>query len=273
MDAPGNATRDVALVQYDIAWEDKPSNHQRVEERLVDSDLSPGTLVVLPELGDTGFSSDLDRICNDGGLSVAWAQRMAEKHGWILQIGHAEQAPDGRGRNCATLVLPDGRIGTYQKMHLISLLKEDRSYDPGNHLLIADIGDGLRLSPLICYDLRFPELFRLAEHRGANLLSVMACWPVERIDAWRQLLIARAIENQSWVLGCNRVGDDPNLSYGGTSIIVAPDGTVLAEADRTEEVILKATLDLESGMAFRTRFAFTAEKRVELLGSAAVIEM
>ena len=198
---------------------------------------------------------------------------MAQDHGWILQFGHAEQAPDGRGRNCATIVLPDGRVGTYQKMHLISLLHEDRTYDPGHHILIAELSKGLNLSPFICYDLRFPEVFRLAEHQGANILGVIACWPRERIEAWRQLLISRAIENQCWVLGCNRVGDDPNLSYGGTSMVIGPDGTVLAQADGTEAVVLKATLDIESGMRFRERFPFAGEKRPELLGSTDLIRI
>lgn len=268
-----NRTLDVALVQYDIAWEDKPTNHQRIEERLLASGVSSGTVVVLPELGDSGLSINLERISNDGGLSLAWAQRMAENHGWILVIGHAEQAPDERGRNCATLVFPDGRVGTYQKMHLISLLHEDKTYDPGNHILLASVGEGLTLSPTICYDLRFPEIYSLAAYRGANIFTVSACWPMERIEAWRQLLISRAIENQSWVLACNRVGDDPNLSYGGTSMIIGPDGTVLAEADQKEEIILKATLDIEYGIRFRTRFPFTREKRIDLIGSADVIEI
>ena len=273
MGATNTRTLDVALVQYDISWEDKVANHARIEARLLAADVPSGALVLIPELGDTGFSNELDKICNDGGLSIAWAKRMAEDHGWILQIGHAEQAPDGRGRNCATLIFPDGRIGSYQKMHLISLLGEDRVYDPGNHILIADMPGDLKISPLICYDLRFPELFRLAQRHGANVLAVSACWPVARIDAWRQLLIARAIENQSWVLGCNRVGDDPNLSYGGTSMIIGPDGVVLAEADQTEEIVLKATLDIESGTRFCNRFPFTSEKRVELLGSTDVIRI
>ena len=273
MGTPNTTTLDVALVQYDIEWEKKPANHARIEEKLLAAKVPSGSLVLIPELGDTGFSFDLDTICNDGGQTLSWARRMAETHGWTLQIGHAEQAPDGRGRNCATVVCPDGRMGTYQKMHLISLLGEDRSYDPGHHILLADLRNGLTLSPSICYDLRFPELFRISEHQGANLFGVIACWPVERIDAWRQLLISRAIENQSWVLGCNRAGKDPNLSYGGTSIIISPDGTVLAEADRNEEVVLKATLEIDAGVRFRDRFPFTSEKRLDLLGSADVIRI
>ena len=273
MGAPQATTLDVALVQYDIAWERKTDNHERIERMLLDAGVSSGALVLIPELGDTGFSSNLEQICNDGGLTLAWARRMAEDHGWILEVGHAEQAPDGRGRNCATIVHPDGRIGTYQKMHLISVLHEDRTYDPGRHVLIAELANGVNLSPFICYDLRFPELFRLSQDLGANLLTVIACWPTERIDAWRQLLIARAIENQSWVLGCNRTGTDPNLSFGGTSMVIAPDGTVLAEAGRTEEVVLKAILNIETGMEFKTRFPFTGEKRPELLGSVEVVRI
>ena len=93
----------VALLQYDIAWEDKSSNHERMEAMLSEAGLGPDTYILLPELSDTGFSMNLDTIAADGGRSVAWARDMAREHGWTIQIGHAERDPAGKGRNCATI--------------------------------------------------------------------------------------------------------------------------------------------------------------------------
>ena len=261
---------EVAVVQYDIAWEDKPRNHARIEEMLVEADVPSGAFVVLPELGDTGFSHDLDAVTAPEHDSVAWASELARRHGWIIQAGHAERLENGMGRNCATIIRPDGPPVSYGKIHPISILGESKVYEGGDSVLVADIGP-LLISPLICYDLRFPELFRIATHEGAELFTVAACWPVERIAHWRTLLIARAIEGQAWVLGCNRVGDDPNLTYGGTSIIIAPDGEVLAEADQREERVLRATLDLAAGAKFRERFPVLADAKRNLLGSIRVV--
>lgn len=261
---------DVALVQYDIAWEDKPTNHHRIETMLCEAAVPAGAFVLLPELGDTGFSHDVAAITQPEADSVAWAQTMAKTHGWTLQIGHATPLEGGRGRNCATIVRPDGTMASYAKVHPISVLKEHRAYDAGDSLLLADIGP-ITAAPLLCYDLRFPELFRLATHEGAQLFSLGACWPVERIAHWRALLIARAIEGQAWVMGCNRVGNDPNLSYGGTSIIIAPDGTVLAEADQKEECVLRATLSIADGAKFRERFPVLNDARRTLLGTIEIV--
>jgi predicted amidohydrolase len=261
---------EVALVQYDIAWEDKAVNHARIEAMLHEADVPGGTFVLLPELGDTGFSTDLDAITGAEHDSIAWATDLARRRDLFIQVGHAVRAEDGMGLNCATIVRPDATTGTYAKVHPMSLLGETRSFRGGDSLLLADIGP-LCVAPKICYDLRFPELFRISALEGAQLFSIGACWPVERIDHWRALLVARALEGQAWVMGCNRVGDDPNLSYGGTSMIIAPDGTVLAEADRQEEIVLRATLDIPMGARFREQFPVLQDTRRDLLGSIEIV--
>ena len=261
---------EVALVQYDIAWEDKATNHARIEAMLDEADMPGGTFVLLPELGDTGFSIDLEAITHEEHDSVAWALELAKRRDLVIQVGHALRAEDGMGLNCATIVRPDGSTATYAKVHPMTLLGEDRSFRGGNSILLADIGS-LCVAPQICFDLRFPELSRIAALEGAQLFSIGACWPVERIAHWRALLIARALEDQVWVLGCNRVGDDPNLSYGGTSMIIGPDGTILAEADKEEETVLRATLDLPAGAKFREQFPVLKDARRDLLGSIEIL--
>ena len=254
---------EIALVQYDIAWHDKAANHARIEAMLTEAEVPSGAFVLLPELGDTGFSSNLEAVTRED--SVAWARDLAMNRGWTIQVGHARRADDDFGRNCATIVRPDGTVaGSYEKVFPMTLLGEARTYRGGDKLLLCDIGP-VTVAPFICYDLRFPELWRLAALEGAELLSIGASWPVQRSQHWRHLLVARAIECQAWVIGCNRTGSDPKLDYDGSSMIVAPDGSVLAEAG-SEEVVLRATLDLEGGRRFRERHPFLADARRDLLG-------
>jgi len=263
----------VALIQFDIAWEDKPANHRRIEELLDEAALPAGTFVLLPELTDTGFSFDLDRIVD--GTTVPWARDLARRRGVWLQVGDATRGPDGRGRNCATIITPDGTVvGRYEKVHPFSFGGELDSFSGGDHLLIGQCDD-VQVCPLICYDLRFPELWRAAakpydEGPPAELFTIGASWPDARQSHWRTLLIARAIENQAYVLGVNRIGVDPSLSYAGGSIIISPTGGVLAEADDGPAVI-EADLDIEELRGWRSRFPALADVRPELLGRIKIV--
>jgi predicted amidohydrolase len=254
----------VAAVQLDIVWEDKPANHRTIEGMLAAAALPAGSLVLLPELGDTGFSFNLEAIAD--GRSVAWAQGLAAALGVYVQVGHARRGPGGRGRNTATIVSPHGTIlGAYEKVHPFSYGREASYYDGGGHLLLARCGPALA-APMICYDLRFPELWRLAALAGAEVFTIGASWPRERQHHWRSLLVARAIENQSFVVAANRVGCDPHLAYAGGSIVLSPRGEVLAEADERSQV-LTATLDLAALRAFRAEFPALADVHRDLLGS------
>jgi predicted amidohydrolase len=262
------AAMEIALVQYDIAWEDKPANHDRIEAMLEEAEVPPGAFVLLPELGDTGFSMDIEAVTARD--SIEWALELSARRGWTLQIGHAERHADGLGRNCATIVRPDGVVSaSYRKIFPMTILGEHRCYGSGEELVLADIGPAV-VAPLICYDLRFPELWRIAALEGATVFAIGASWPAERVAHWRHLLVSRAMECQAWVLGCNRVGQDPNLSYSGSSMVVAPDGTVVAEAG-SEAMVLRASLDFESSRQFRERFPVLKDARRELLGALKII--
>ena len=256
-----------AAVQFDIVWEDKPANHQKIDLLLDDADIQPGTFVVLPELSDTGFSFNLDTIVDD--LTLPWAQKTAAERNIFLQVGYAIRSDDGRGRNCATIVAPDGSLlGTYQKVFPFSFGKtrEIDYYTGGEILLIEKIKEDANVCPLICYDLRFPELYRLATQAGTEVFTIGANFPAARKEHWRTLNIARSIENQAFVIACNRIGDDPSLSFAGGSMIISPLGEIIAEADESE-CIIQAELDLDELRAWRTRFPTLNDIKPELLGT------
>lgn len=255
-----------AAVQFDIVWEDKPANHAIIERMLREAKpaIASGTFVLLPELGDTGFSMNLDRIVDDSSLK--WAASLAKQLGIFVQHGFAKRGPDGKGRNCAAIIAPDGSvIGEYQKLHPFSYGKESQHYSGGDHLVIARCGDSI-VSPMICYDLRFPELWRHAALAGAEVFTIGASWPAARQHHWRTLHIARAIENQAYIVAVNRTGSDPHLQYVGGSLIVSPKGDVLAEAAE-KPTVLQGELDLNAMRRWREEFPALRDVHRELLGS------
>lgn len=278
-----------ACVQLDIVWEDKAANHAIIE-RMLDGArpaIEPGAFVLIPELGDTGFSMNLDRIVDD--RSLAWAISLARRRGIFVQHGFARLAAAGplqargdreaasgkaKGRNCAVIVSPSGDIlADYEKVHPFTFGREAEQYSGGDHLSLAHCAEAT-VCPLICYDLRFPELWRLAAisapHPAAEVFAIGASWPAPRQHHWRSLCIARAIENQAFVVACNRCGRDPHLPYSGGSLIVSPKGDILAEA-ADEPMILQADLDLAALRAWRSEFPALRDAHRELLGRARVI--
>ncbi len=242
----------VHLVQFDIAWEDKPTNWGKVESMLQDAAVEAGGVIVLPELGDVGFSMDINQTADD--RSQAWAASLANQTGCWVVHGWAQHSDTGTCENVAGVLTPNGTLqGVATKLHPFSLIEGGESYQAGNTLKIFRDIAGTNLCPLICYDLRFPEVFRAASLAGADCFVVMANWPAVRLEHWRTLAIARAIENQTAVIACNRTGTDPNFTYGGGSLVVAADGQVLAEAGE-ESTILTAEIDFQAQLAWRGAF-------------------
>ncbi|UCD76869.1 MAG: hypothetical protein JSV91_08055 [Phycisphaerales bacterium] len=258
----------IALIQFDIVWEDKQANHRIIEGMVDDADIAPGTFVLLPELSDTGFSLDVKKIADE--MSTAWAADLARSRGIWLQTGYAVRGPGGKGRNCATLFAPSGEtIGTYEKVHPFSYGRELDHYGSGDHLTLRrleEIPGRPTVCPLICYDLRFAELWRLGVLAGAEVFTIGANWPDPRQQHWRTLLIARAIENLAYVVAVNRTGSDPHLRYVGGSMIISPRGEVLAEAGE-EPAVLRAVVDLEALRKWRDEFGALADIHRDLLGS------
>jgi len=266
-----------AAVQLDIVWEDKRANHAIIERMLDDARpaIEPGSFVLVPELGDTGFSMNLEGIIDD--RSLEWAVSVAQRRGIYIQHGfaRAHPGPPGvpSGRNCAVIVSPDRDIlADYEKVHPFTFGREAEHFSGGDHLALAACA-GLLVSPLICYDLRFPELWRLAalHARSAQVFTIGASWPAARQQHWRSLCIARAIENQACVIACNRCGRDPHLAYAGGSIMVSPTGEILAEA-ADQPCVLQAEIDPKAIDAWRTTFPALRDAHRELLGRMRVDE-
>lgn len=253
-----------AAVQFDITWEDKAANHARIERMLDEAAIAPGTFVLLPELGDTGFSFNLKTIVDD--RSMQWAKQCAKQRNIWLQHGFAEIGPDGKGRNCAAVITPQGDVaGVYRKVHPFTFSREAEHYGGGNELIIREC-ETATVCPQICYDLRFPELWRLGAMSGAEVYTIGASWPAARQAHWRALLIARAIENQAYVVAVNRCGEDPFIKYAGGSIIISPQGEVLTECD-DQPGVLHAELDMPGLHGWREKFPALRDIHRDLLGS------
>ncbi len=244
----------VVCVQFDIAWEDRAANFAKARSLLQSARVVPGSLIVLPEMFSTGFSMNVAGICEgDSRPGETFLAELAGESGAAALGGVVTMAADGRGRNEAVLVAPGGeQLARYAKMHPFSYAGESDHYAPGDRPVVAEVA-GTKLAPFICYDLRFPEVFRSAAAGGAEVLAVIANWPEARQDHWRTLLRARAIENQAYVIGVNRTGADPNVTYAGGSVVVGPRGEVVAEAGPAE-CTFAAELDLEALREYRRDF-------------------
>lgn len=261
-----NIAMHIAALQYDIAWEDKPANHAIVERMLKNAKLPAESFVVLPEMGDTGFSFNLDAIVDD--RTLPWAIHTAKQNRLWLQAGYAvrDENDNPPGRNCTSIINSQGEIeGTYQKVHPFSFGKEAEHFSGGDKLVLRRVGDAI-VCPLICYDLRFPELFRIAAMHGAEVFTIGANWPSARQLHWETLLRARAIENQAYVIGVNRIGSDPKLSYAGGSMIISPMGEILAHGGEDKKM-LQAEIDLPALREWRTKFPALQDIHKNLLGS------
>lgn len=260
----------LAAVQFDIAWQRKSENWSVMTDLLAGAALPPKSLVLLPEMADTGFS--MDGWTAVAGDSIACAQELARGAGVALCVGHVVPG-EPRPWNAATVMDATGRtLGTYRKMHLFSPGREPAHYQPGHSISVVPYvveGRSWKICPLVCYDLRFPELFRLAALAGAEVFLVGANWPRARAAHWRALAIARAIENQAYVVACNRIGADPHAEYAGGSLIVGPDGSVLAEAGH-DACVLHAEADHAALARWRERFPALRDARRALLGDAPV---
>jgi omega-amidase len=251
--------------QTDICWHDKPANFAAVRHLLDGTAIEPGALIVLPEMFATGFSMDAPAIAETAdGPTNRFLSELARQHASYVVGGVVALAADGRGCNQAAVFGADGaQLARYDKLHPFSFAGEDRHYSGGTDVAVVDCGPW-RVAPLVCYDLRFPEIFRRATQQGATLLVVIANWPAARVAHWTQLLIARAIENQAYVVGVNRAGHDPKLAYPGRSVIVDPQGAIVTQLDQ-QPGLLTGQLDLTALETYRQQFPALADIRPEFL--------
>ena len=244
----------IFAVQFDIAWEDKEANYARIRSLLSAQPPSPGCLVVLPEMFATGFSMNL-AVTRQGAAreDEAFLAEIAREFRVAILGGVISDGEAGRGRNEAVAISPDGGLlARYTKIHPFSLGGEAQGHEAGTEIVTFEWG-GFVIAPFVCYDLRFPEIFRAAALRGADLFLVIALWPVKRQQHWLTLLQARAIENQAYVIGVNRLGAEPQYSYAGRSVVIDPHGVIIADAGEREHV-LSAQIDPEVVAGWRRDF-------------------
>jgi omega-amidase len=240
--------------QTNIVWEDKKANFKRVRQLLANTAIPPGSLIVLPEMFPTGFSMNVEATREDSPSETeAFLRTMAREFQCFVEGGLVSAGSDGHPRNQAVVFSPQGDLlARYSKIHPFSLGGETQHYTAGTELVTFD-WNGTSVCPFVCYDLRFPEIFRAGVQRGAQVFTVIANWPVKRIQHWVTLLQARAIENLAYVIGVNRCGTDPKYLYTGRTMVVDPHGEIIAEL-KDEEAILESEILPEKVLSWRAEF-------------------
>ncbi len=221
----------VTIIQKDLLWEDPAANRQALETMIL-SDTSSSQLIVLPEMFTTGFSMKPKLLAEKmNGLTSQWMQNLAHKTNKTI-TGSLIIEEGGHYYNRLLWTAPNQPHQSYDKRHLFSYGNENEHYTPGKKILETQINNW-KIRPLICYDLRFPVWSR--NTTDYDILIYVANWPERRIAHWRSLLIARAIENQCFVIATNRVGTDGNgIYHNGNSMIISPKGQVLLEVTDCE---------------------------------------
>lgn len=250
----------VAALQHDIQWADREANFRDLEILIADASAVGAKFLVLTEMFSTGFVVDRDDIGEPiGGPSSQFLIRMAREHNvWIAGSCPEVTSDDPRPYNSLVVASPDGTTHRYNKIHPFTYGGEHKHFRAGTEQFTITVGD-LRVSLSVCYDLRFAdEYWRQAV--DTDLYIVPANWPASRREHWMALLRARAIENQAYVIGCNRVGDGGGLHYAGDSMIINPLGEVLAQGGDTQ-TILFADVDPGVVSATREKFPFLQDRR------------
>jgi omega-amidase len=228
----------ISLIQADLAWENKKQNLENFSEKI--RLLSGKTqLVVLPEMFNTGFSMNVEALAEDmGGETVSWMKETASKNKLII-TGSLIINDEGKFYNRLIWMLPNGQSAFYDKRHRFAYAGEDVSFSAGNKRLIASV-NGWKINLVVCYDLRFPVWLRQQfseEGFEYDMMICMANWPERRSHAWKTLLQARAIENQCYVAGVNRVGKDGNeIYYSGDSMLIGPLGETFYHRKDNEDI-------------------------------------
>lgn len=250
----------IAVAQMDIAWHDREKNHEKAEFFAKKAGEGGADIIVFPEMFSTGFTSDIHFAEESSdGPTPSLLRGIAKKEKLAVIGGYVRSQENGKPENVSMVVDKNGvDLATYAKIHLISLLGEDKSCSPGD-LPVPFQLEKIHAASLICYDLRFPELFRsLADQ--CQLIFVIASWPSARQAHWDILLPARAVENQSFIVGVNRVGKGGGHTFTGGSTVIDPVGRVIASGGSRESLFF-AEIDPEMVQKIRTEMPFLRDRR------------
>jgi predicted amidohydrolase len=245
----------ITLIQSKLHWESQEKNRELFEEKIHAIETETD-LIILPEMFNTGFSMNASALAEQmNGPTMEWMHKMADEKKAVV-TGSLIIEEEGKYYNRLIWMLPNGSFSHYDKRHLFTLADEHKTFTCGNHQWIMPL-KGWNIYPLICYDLRFPVWSRRTKKMDYDLLIYVANWPEKRNKAWNQLLLARAIENQCYVAGANRVGEDGNkINYAGESAVIDFKGDLLSKFQPYENMTQNILLEKQALQDFRTQFAF-----------------
>ena len=239
----------ISIIQQDIVWADVETNIRKADAAVDSSQESD--LYIFPEMFSTGFCTAPEGIAEEAdGKTLEWMKRKAAQTNAAI-AGSIAIMENGLYYNRFYFVKPDGTVAHYNKKHLFTYGGEHEHYTAGDERVIVEY-KGVRILLEICYDLRFPVWSR---NRGDyDMMIYVASWPITRVSAWKSLLIARAIENQCYVAGVNRVGNDPSNEYSGASMVIDPYGKVIVSCEDGVEMSAQADIDMDMLETFRAKF-------------------
>jgi len=246
----------LTLVQPNLVWESPRKNFEKIRKLLANT--AQSNLIVLPEMFPTGFSMEPKKVYDEPeGRSYSFMKELAaEKHSAVC--GSVITREDGAFYNRLYFVFPDGGYKTYDKKHLFTYAGEHKIYNGGDEILVVEHA-GLKIMPLVCYDLRFPVWCRNTQE--VDLQIYVANWPQRRSDAWKTLLKARAIENMCCVAGLNRVGEDANeVDHSGDSVVHDELGNALLQLTPSKEEVSSVQIDKQKIEKSRSRFHFLDDR-------------
>lgn len=251
----------IGIAQMDIVWEDIKKNIVKVEEVVEKAIENNVELILFPEMILTGFTMNINSLLLSEEEIINWLRNLAIDKNINIGLGFAVKV-DEKGKNIYVIISKEGNIiAEYTKIHPFSYGGENKKYYKGNDISICKINE-FKISPFICYDLRFPEIFQIAS-KEAQIITVAANWPISREEHWITLLKARAIENQCYVIGINRIGFGNGLEYNGASAFISPNGDVLNEITNKENLIIK-DLKIEEIIKIKNKFDIKIDRREKL---------
>jgi omega-amidase len=251
----------IGIAQIDMVWEDITENMKKVEEFIEKASKNNVELVLFPEMVLTGFTMDIEKLILSEEEIINWIAKVAVERNIHIGLGFATKK-DRKGNNKYIIISNEGKVlARYTKIHPFSYGGEDNNYFCGNEIVTCSINK-FKITPFICYDLRFPEIFQIAS-KEAQIITVAASWPKIREEHWITLLKARAIENQCYIIGINRVGMGNGLQYNGKSIFVSPNGEILNEIN-VEEVLIIEDIKIDKIKEVKDQFDIKKDRREEL---------
>lgn len=239
----------ITALQMDLVWGNPEANAVAAKAMI---GATPGSDVyVLPEMWSTGFATEPKGIAEADERSLNWMKTVAQQTGAAIAGSVATKVGEDDYRNRFYFVKPDGEVTYYDKHHLFTYGGEHHRYTAGEERTIVEY-KGVRFMLRVCYDLRFPMWNR--NHEDYDCALFVASWPTPRVEAWRTLLRARAIENQCYLVGVNRVGTDPACQYCGGTALIDPYGQTIQECERGKVEAITCEIDMEALEAFRQKF-------------------